>query len=120
MLKYFGLFTLTLVTCVLSCTKESDVSNNIKLRCKELTSRACDPDCEGGKFNKCHYDGRQPFDNKSFEASSARERCVAMHVGSNCAPCENIFALNFAGAIREVGCEEYLEAIDKRNKNCDN
>lgn len=41
-----------------------------------------------------------------------------MVVGTTCAPCSEIFALNFAGAVKDVSCEEFLQSIERRNEEC--
>ena len=51
---------------------------------------------------------------------TVRDHCHAVAVGKTCPPCEQLFALNYAGSLQEVSCEEFFKSIEKKNKICDN
>ena len=103
-----------LLFALLSCSEPIHYDDaSIKRRCEKLAD-LCDPACIEKKFRACYVD-TELFPNKPYDLF---KHCHAVHVGDTCTPCSQIFSLNFGGAMRDVGCEEFHRALVRKNKQC--
>jgi len=97
------------------CSKQGIIDQaEIERRCSEL-SKVCKKGCSGGDFKACYVDTSLFGDRESYDV---RKECHGVHVGNTCEPCKHIFSLNFGGAMREVSCKTFLEAIEKQDSDC--
>lgn len=87
----------------------------IEARCSKLT-KLCDPGCLEKKFRVCYIDS-ELFPEGPY---NLYKHCHAVHVGNTCAPCEQIFSLNFGGSMRPVSCQEFFETLNRKNASCNN
>ena len=100
----------------LSCCSrsETEIADYAHRMCNKVETN-CRRRCQEQRFRSCYLDSSQykqgPYD--------VRQQCNGVHVGNACFPCENIYALNFGGAMREVKCLEFFSAIRRREKMCD-
>lgn len=108
-----SLLSFLLLFILLSCNRKNQSNTEqYRERCQKLTAE-CQPTCEEKTFRTCF------IDTKLFPTGpySLIDNCHAVHVGSLCAPCEQLFSVNFGGAMRGVSCEEFFSAIDRKNKD---
>jgi hypothetical protein len=110
-MRFKLLFFLSLII-LLSCTKKKEISKWVKSQCARKVF-ACKENCVSGKFRYCYKDSTDSFEKKGW-----RDGCWGIHVGNVCNPCEEIFALNFGGAMRKVDCHEFFSHVEERNKKC--
>ena len=103
-----------LVVSLISCATNDQIDERLIARtCREIEQR-CDPGCIGGTLRDCYVDTTL-FPEAPYDPF---KHCHALHVGNHCAPCTHIFSVNFGGAMRDVGCEEFHRAIERKNRQC--
>lgn len=113
-MRLFPLVFLILIVCWCGCQqKEEGYTQEILAECQKWRAKECKKGCSGGDFRICYFDNRY-----AKEEVDPRQECVGLIVGHSCEPCSEIFALNFAGAVKEVSCEDFLSAIANRNREC--
>ena len=103
-----------LVALLCSCADKSEkFIVPAQSMCKELESM-CETKCSQKRFKSCYVDtklfGAGPYD--------VTKSCHGVHVGDMCYPCDQIFSLNFGGAMRKVACEEFVQTLLKKNASC--
>lgn len=110
-----------LVACLLAlpicsaCSSEDEVlPPEVKARCAEEKNKVCQPSCKDGEYRYC-YGYREDFKRSDF---FMRRDCLAIHVGRNCEPCEDIYSVNFGGSMKGVSCEAFYDTLYKRDKEC--
>ena len=92
-----------------------EYSPKIIANCQKWETPVCEEGCKDGIYRYCYIDKK--YANEKFRV---RDHCYAVHVGRTCQPCENLFALNFGGALTPVKCQEFFQSIEDKNKKCDN
>jgi len=118
--KFRGLHLLVSLLCLFplsSCEKPSDPEGDkqVTQRCREDLTNLCSIPCKGEEdFRYCYYNPEHA-DEEHF---AIRAYCFAVLVGRSCEPCERLYTLNLGGSMREVSCENFYMAIDKRKIEC--
>ncbi len=88
----------------------------VKQHCAEDKKMPCRENCKDeGKFGYCYKDK-----NRDTKAVDINWHCYGIHLGKTCKPCENVYTINFAGAMNTVTCEEFYAYIGDKNKRCGN
>lgn len=82
-------------------------------KCSELEG-LCETKCSQRKFRSCYVDKKR-FGNGPYDVT---KQCHGVHVGDMCYPCDQIFSLSFGGAMRAVSCEEFVQSLLRKNKEC--
>jgi len=98
----------------------STISDNIKDKCQPIKN--CDKDCLGGWSYSCLYDKNKnkESDFKLGFQITPKESCFAVKFESVCGECERKFEINKDGNFIEATCEEFYQAIENKNKECNN
>lgn len=99
----------------LSCQSSDPAKEAAKKRCEESTP-VCHTKCRGSEQGFHRY----CYAKKSLSSGAVdfAADCVGLHVGRSCQPCEEIYSVNFAGALREVSCERFHTELIHYNKRC--
>ena len=95
-------------------------------KCNQIKS--CTPDelCMDGFGDVCYFDNTQ-YDKEVLQESitdmslpqEIKDICFANNQYSVCT-CDNEFALKIDDELTEVSCEEYYQAIEDKNLECNN
>ena len=100
------------------------IDKDIADKCKEESRVTCDEMCVDGFGQDCYFDSTQysKAKLKSDEVlpEETKAACFAIRSYSECGSCYKKFELKESGGFKEVSCEEFYQAIKKRNKNCNN
>ena len=103
-----------------------DYSQDVIDKCNQI--RLCTPDelCMDGFGDVCYFDNTQ-YDKEVLQESitdmslpqEIKDICFANNQYSVCT-CDNEFALKIDDELTEVSCEEYYQAIEDKNLECNN
>ncbi len=115
MLKITQIIALLVTSLSLGCTDSGPIdSSKIHSKCLEYDS-ICDATCIDGRFKVCYVDTELFGKDGPYDV---QKMCHGMHYGNTCPPCEQNFTLNFGGAMRNVSCEEFHQALARKDKLC--
>lgn len=108
LLAFLGVF-------FLSCQSPDPAREAAKKKCEESTP-VCNTSCRGSEQGFHRY----CYAKKSLSSGAVdfAVDCVGLHVGKTCHPCEEIYSVNFAGALREVSCERFHIELIHYNQRC--
>ncbi|MCK5477042.1 MAG: hypothetical protein KAI55_03915 [Candidatus Aenigmarchaeota archaeon] len=108
--------------------KSLDESQNISQVvidiCKEKENIECHGDCEDGLGTDCYFDSTKYNKDELvigipiFLPEEIKGACFAMYSSSICGDCYNKFELKKDGEFKEISCEEFFQAIEEKNIEC--
>lgn len=104
---------LLLALLLVGCGSDSGDSSKIRALCRDY-EQLCDPSCDKKTFRSCYVD-TEMFPGPNHDLF---KHCYAVHVGNTCHPCQQIFSLNFGGSMRSVSCEDFQQALARKNRDC--
>ena len=94
--------------------KPAGPSKWVLAQCAEDGKRVCKPSCsDAGKYGICFRD-QKSTDSKA----DPNLTCYAFHAGKSCQPCEELYAINRAGVLKDANCEEFYTHIEAQNRKC--
>jgi hypothetical protein len=92
--------------------------------CKVEGELECHGNCMDGFGATCYYDPAQyQLDTSVIQFyfdEETENACFAIHSSSVCGDCHNTFKLRENGVLEEVSCEEFFQAIEDKNQECNN
>jgi hypothetical protein len=112
-----SLILLCLILVLFGCSKsEDEISNWVKKECANKDFACRTKICTSGKYRYCYIEKTHP----TSIPVEWRKDCFGIHVGNVCQPCESLYSLNFGGAMKAVPCTTFFQAIERKNKLCNN
>ena len=101
-----------------------NISDSVKEICKTKSKLECHGDCLDGFGADCYFDSTE-YDKESLQSGfsfpeETKKACFAIHSNRVCGDCFNKFELRKNGVLEEVSCEEFFQAIENRNNECNN
>lgn len=95
--------------------------------CKLKGKAECHGKCEDGFGEDCYFDSNTHKKLRNEKAiipfhfsPEVRNSCFVIHSVSECDECYNRFFLNEGGLFKEVSCEIFYQAIEDKNRSCNN
>ena len=107
-----------------SLDESQNISQAVMDLCKEKGNIECQGDCADGFGAYCYFDSTKynkdelVTDFPLFLPEETKEACFAIHSSSVCGDCYNRFELKKDGEFKEVSCEEFFQAIEEKNSEC--
>jgi|GEM_PF-2710921 len=110
----------------LSKNTTDEYSQEVVVLCEKEAQKTvrCDPDCVDGINEVGYFDGnkysKSDFKGWASLSPKAEEASFAIRTEHACGDCQNTFELKKNETLIEVSCEEFYQAIEDKNKGCDN
>lgn len=100
------------------------ISGNVKEVCKIKDKIECQGNCLDGFSADCYFDSTK-YNKENLQSGFSLSKetknvCFGIHSSSVCGDCHNTFELRKNGVLGEVSCEEFFQAIENKNSECDN
>jgi hypothetical protein len=98
------------------------ISSEVKEICKTRGKLECNGNCVDGFGEDCYFDttvyNKQDIETGISFSEEAKSKCFGVHSSSVCGDCHNVFELKEDDNFKEVTCEDFFQATEDKNNEC--
>lgn len=122
LLIFFVFYKIKIITLINLSVKNIYISPSVKEKCQEILNVRCGGECLDGWSQTCFYDSNK-YNDSDFKLRSTiepKDSCFAFFSNAFCGDCSKTFELKEENTFNKVGCEEFYQSIENKNKECNN